>query len=140
MIFRRYSLCLVLLILISLSGCLTPGPGTAITYSGDLNTTGEQLQMNGTIHDTTGSGPFHNVTLYFYTEEANLLNETAVGTLTGQRDVSLTVSPSPNYIIIDSPDFWEINQIDVVYFVRQGDGTYAEETATARGELPVEPE
>lgn len=56
--------------------------------------------MNGTIHDTTGSGPFHNVTLYFYTEEGSLRK---------------------------------------VYFGRQGNGTYVEETATARGELPVEP-
>ena len=129
----------LLVVLLAVSGCTTPGPGTAITYSGDLQTVGDRLQMNGTIHDTTGSGPFENVTVYFYTEEGRLVTSTAVGTLTGQRDVSVTVSPPPAYVVIDSPGFWERAEIEVVYFEREPGGNYAEHTVTAREGLPVQP-
>jgi len=92
-------------LVVSLSGCLTPGPGTPIKYGGDFETTDGQFQMNGTIADTTASGPFEDVRVYFYTENKVLIKSTNVGTLPA--NVSLTASQIPYYIIIDSPDFWK---------------------------------
>jgi len=129
----------LLIITLAVSGCMTPGPGTAITYSGDLHTNDTQLRMTGTIHDTTGSGPFDNVTVYFYTDSRDLITATDVGTLTGQQDITASVSPVPEYIVIDSPDFWEQDRIDVVYFERESGENYTEHTATARQDLPVQP-
>lgn len=134
-------LCLVLIGL-SLSGCVITGPPPAITFSGELETAGNQLQMDGSIGDTTGTGPdtYENVTIYFYSDQKKLIQLERVGDLTGRKEVSVAVKPVPKYIVIDSEDFWEVKRISVMYMQRMENGNYSQSgQATSRDELPVVP-
>jgi hypothetical protein len=56
----------------------------------------------------------------------------------GSRNVSITTSQTPKYVVFESPDFWTTD-MQVEYYVRV-DGEYRVEYATSESDLPVTPE
>lgn len=146
---QRISVQCLVLICVAISGCVISPPDASITFSGDLETAGNQLQVNGSIYDTKSDNTHHNVKLYSYDDNKELLQVTPVGDLTGRLDVSVTIQPIPKYIIIHTDDFWDDDTDDffeprvtrVMYLERMEDGNYSRSgLATSRDELPVVPE
>lgn len=138
---RTYYLLILVPLAIAFSGCLLPGPGTSITFAGDIHQTETGIIMEGHITDTTASEKtFDNTTIYFYDSNKTLIKSVSIGDLHVRRDVNITVHGSPKYIIIYSPDFWSSHRVQVEYIERNSEGQYMEWSVANPNELPVRPE
>jgi hypothetical protein len=141
-------LCLVL-VCVAISGCVITPPDISISFLGDVETAGNQVQVDGSIGDSMSDNTYHDVRLYSYDDEKKLLQVTPVGDLTGRLEVSMTIQPIPKYIIIysddfweneDTDDFWETRDVTVMYLERMENGNYSRRgQATSPDELPVNP-
>lgn len=138
----RYAFVLLPL-LMALSGCpgVEPGPGTGVSSDGQFNTTGDEFTMQGQIEEMPGTGGFHtydNVTIFLYTQDEELITAEQVGTLDEELTVSIHENAIPYYGIIDAPDFWRTDDVNVDYY-RYQDGRYGEYPVSERRELPIHP-
>jgi len=103
----------LLLLVVVTAGCgdtydeTTEPEPSDIIFIGDFNRTGN-FTMDGHIEENGfGNGTFRNVTIYLYTENGTLLKAVSVGRFAGRtKDVSISSTSIPTYVIIDSPDFW----------------------------------
>lgn len=134
-----------LALLMGLAGCpgAEPGPGTSVTFDGQVNASNGDFTMDGQIVENPGTGGFHeyqDVAVVLYAEDGELITSKQVGTLDVRANVTLTTDQVPHYIIIDSPTFWETRSIQVDYYERGADDRYTVYSATSRDELPVTPD
>lgn len=137
-------LTLLLVCITVLAGCpgVEPGPGSSVTFNGQLNVTDGTFRMDGEITEAAGTGGFHrfeNVTVYLYTEDGERIVAEHVGLLDARANVSITSERIPHYVIIDSPGFWETRNVDVDYYERQSESQFTVYTVTDRDQLPVVP-
>ena len=144
MIETRAITVVLLIILVFLAGCpgVEPGPGTTVTFDGRVNVTDSQFHMGGQIAEQPGTSGFHefeDVQVYLYTEDGSPITTEYVGTFDTRANVSINTTRIPYYIIIDSPSFWKIRNIEVDYYERGLDDLSTVYTATSREDLPVVP-
>jgi len=134
------SLVLIFIIVPLTAGCLQPRG--QIGFTGDMNVTNRTFTMNGEIVDGSAPNPtYENVTVYLYTEDGELITQRRVGTFNRSSEPFMIQSETvPHYIIIDSPTFWELNDVGVTYYERnRAEGYYASNTIEKQAELPVDP-
>lgn len=135
--FGMASLCL-------LSGCSLFGQPEVINYVGEMETADEQFRMDGDlVNSSPGDAPtFRNVTVYLYTENGTMIESKRIGSLQRRTNVSLRSHTVPEYVIFNSPDFWEAGGItggiSVSYYEKNERGNYTERNAGSRSELPVQ--
>jgi len=135
---RRTILGLLASMLIVLSGC--GGPAVDVGFHGGFNTSNRTFTIQGQITDAAQRGnQLDNVTVYLYTEDGRRLNCTNIESFRYESQrFTLTASDPPKYIIINSTEFWEYNNVDVDYHFRRGD-EYPQRPVGSRSELPVTP-
>jgi len=136
----------LLLVLVAVTGCgytydeTSDVQGSEIVFNGDFNRTGN-FTMNGYVEEAGfGNGTFRNVTIYLYTENETLIKAVSVGRFVGrQKDVSISSTSIPTYVIIDSPDFWTQPRTVSYYewYEDQRRSQYRERDVVNRTELPV---
>jgi hypothetical protein len=139
----------MVLALAVLGGCFNPGPsGTHIDFEESFNVSAEGFSMSGTISESEVEGEaktFDNVSVYLYNNDSELVRRVSVGSVGAgtRKSVSISTSTVPEYVIIYSPEFWEVDEISVDYFVRvqstRSEYDYELHTAYAREDLPVSP-
>lgn len=139
---NRASLVVVVALVLSLSGCPLESqqPGGTIQSSGDTQTTADGFRIDGEVENVGRFNPeFNNVTMYFYRENGSLITSEHVGTVDRPAEVSATLDEVPEYIIINSPEFWQTSPITVNYYeIDDEDGSYSEHAVADRDEFPVE--
>lgn len=138
---NRWTVLLLISLLLSSSGCLFPESGSPmVQFEGNFNSSGSNFGMEGTVRDTsiTSDPPtYRNVTIYLYAEDGTLIQRVPVGTLDEGAEVSISSDEVPEYVILDSPDFYG-GEVEVGYYTRR-ESTWAEEIVDRREELPVQP-
>jgi len=113
----------------------------SIKFIGNMSVTNGTFTMEGEVVDGTASNPtYRNVTVYLYTEDGELITQKQVGTFNGSSESFVVQSETvPHYIIINSPTFWERNDVGVFYYERsEAEGGYASTGIRNQDELPVE--
>lgn len=106
--------------LIVLSGCHFPAPNESDDTSVhvDLNPVPEPNDRSFEYHgqiglDGFGTGCISDLKVTLYSANLNRIGSTNVGTLcygnesTEAKNVTLTASTRPSYIVMESPDFWD---------------------------------
>lgn len=138
---RRVLICLVGST-VSLSGCSFGNP----SYNGQINFIGELGIENGVfvmegeiVNSGSSTDTFDDVAVYLYEESGEQIERVDIGELSGSLSISISSQQIPEYIILDSPDFWDTPKVVVDYYTRSGSGNYDEHVATDRSELPVQP-
>jgi len=137
-----FAICLFILA-IALSGCLVGSSGYngQITYRGDITIRNNTFVMDGAlVNGGVRNTEFNNVRIYLYYTNGTQINMIRVGTLKGGVNVSVRSDKIPEYVIVDSPDFWNTQKVSVEYFKRMSSGEYTTVGVTERSELPVQPE
>ncbi|MDQ2073256.1 hypothetical protein RBH20_11995 [Haloarcula sp. H-GB4] len=132
--------CLVV-ICVSLSGCAIGNPA----YNGDVEFIGDIHASNGTFvmkGEIANGGmkniTFKNVTVNLYWENGTRIDSIEMGSLYNSIPVNLTRDKVPKYVIIDSPEFWSTEKVEVDYYTRMDSGNYSNTIVTGRSELPIE--
>ena len=139
---RRWVLALLVACLgLALSGCsLFTDRGGTIGLTGDINGS-NGLNYDGEIVNSGQGDPprFTNVSVYLYTEDGKLIHRENIGVLERRAEVSLHTDRIPTYIVIDSPQFWEMHT-EVRYYelVDRDKMIYATNITTSRSESPVD--
>lgn len=142
---RSHLLRTLLCEIVLLRGCILPGSeAPTITYNGNMSISSDGFVLERQVENQEPDADptrFENVTLYLYSSYESLIRSVQVGTLEHRRNVSVTTEQIPDYVIIWSPEFWEKGNMAVDYYTRTdaGPADYTVDTATSRGELPVEP-
>lgn len=133
-----WSLSVVLLVV--LSGCpVLEESGGIITFSGNLNASADGFHLNGEVENTGQVQPseISRATIYLYAP-----NETVIASKQAKLDtkVSMQTTTAPEYIIINSPQFWQFDDITVNYYKRipDEDIDYSPYSVGSRDEFPVE--
>lgn len=114
-----------MMIVVSIAGCAYVDPGypdrTVIDPAVQINKTQSNYYMNGTIQiegALSGKEEFRNVMVCFYSEEKTIIQKTQIGdmdTKKGYMNVSVSIERVPEYIIVNSSDFWEVSGMQVNY-------------------------
>jgi len=137
---KQITLTLIAALLITLSGC--GGPTINVQFDGDINSSNGTFAMQGHITEESQGAPerLENVTVYLYADNETILNSTMFESIEDgrSREFILTASERPKYIIINSPQFWEFDNPDVEYHVRQNGG-YPSRPIGNQSEFPVTP-
>jgi len=104
---------LLLIVTALTAGCGQPQGD--IGFSGEINITEEEFEMTGEIVDGTGpENTYENVTVFLYSADGTLIEQKEIGTFSRSSEpFSIRSQEVPEYIIIDSPTFWELNSIGV---------------------------
>jgi len=119
------------------------GEEAEVIYIGSINASNSDFQMDG--HLSTGGGvpdpeTYRNIKIQLYAENGTMLCSVKVGDLRanhGRRNVSVTSTVVPEYVLVTSPDFWN-EQTKVNYFQRSSSGEeYERERVFSKSELPV---
>ncbi|QPV64150.1 hypothetical protein I7X12_05870 [Halosimplex litoreum] len=127
--------------LVLFSAAISPGPGTDVEFDGQFEMVGDRFQMHGAIIPNPYSEPgIENISVYFYSEDGELLEKRGVGELNSRLNVSVRVETAPKYVIVDSPDFWSRSNIQTLYYYKAGmfDGqpNYQSKWASSKAEFP----
>jgi hypothetical protein len=145
---RKQTTVVVLLILVVLTGCgrleqyPPQGAESNIYYDGSINAESDGLRMSGRFYVDSPSQPpitkFDNTVLYFFSESGEQLSAEPLGTFNSSIEIEISINSTPEYVILNSPDFWGNETVTVPYFVRK-DSSYFAESAASRDALPVAP-
>jgi hypothetical protein len=114
--------------LVVLSGCVfvetVQQPEAAIDFNGTINTTGEEIQIDGQIRDEfdfTAEHTYRDVVVCVYDGNETLLHKTPprdMGPSSSRINVSITVDTVPEFVVVNSTDFWRDDRdVEVAYFV-----------------------
>lgn len=139
------ALCLAALVLTA--GCIggDPPPETEIAYTGSFNVSSESFRMSG---DVTQNGyhpeepNYQDIVVCMYSTQGDLLYKTPPKPMneTGHTPISVTLDSVPQYVVINSSDFWSSDRIRRVAYYRKStdddEVVYEETWATQPGDLP----
>ena len=136
-------ICASVVALVLVAGCPQTGQSSPqFKFLGNLSSTDDGFQMNGKIQNSEIGDPpkFENVTFYLYSEQKELIYSKAVGSVRRQKNVSITHDQVPEYVIINSPDFWERDSISVNYYELSDSegGMYSPRAVSSREAFPVQ--
>ena len=145
---RRQIAWVMILALAMAGGCLLPGPTRAnIDFAGSMNVSDEGFSMEGTISNINAvetPRTFENVSVYLADNDEEIIRQIPVGSVgrgSNSGSVSISISAVPHYVVIYSDQFWEVDKIEVDYYVREesGPSEFMIYRALNRDELPVRP-
>jgi hypothetical protein len=143
---------MIMVAVLSIAGCAYVDPGhpnpTVIDPAVSTTETDSGFHMNGTIQIVgpyPEKGEFRNLVVCFYSEEKTLIRKTKVGDLVTAKEklpVSVNAERVPEYIIINSTDFWEVSEMRVKYLARSkaAEYGYSENTVGYRGKRVTSPD
>jgi len=129
--------------LLLLSGCGILGNTEIIGIDGEFNTSDSTFYLNGEVVNSSPGDPpaFQNVTVYLYAQNETLLESQSAGTLRYRANFSIRSDTLPEYVIVDSPEFWEygsaLDGISVKYYRLTEENYYTVESVGSRDDLPV---
>jgi hypothetical protein len=127
--------------LVVFSVATSPGPGTDVEFDGQFELEENRFQMRGAIIPNPYSEPgIDNISVYFYSEERELLEKRGVRELNSGVNVSVRVETAPKYVIVDSPDFWSRSDIQTLYYHKAGmfggQPNYESKWVSSKAEFP----
>lgn len=128
-----------LVVFVLLAGCVPAGNGITISFNGNMNTSESGFNMDGVLVAQGGipdQDTYSNVSVVLYSNNSTIIKEKPIGDLAseGRINVSINASESPQYIVFNSPEFWQGNN-QVEYYVRNN-GRYGIKYAETESELP----
>ncbi|MFB9811904.1 hypothetical protein [Haloarcula sebkhae] len=82
---------------------------------------------------------FNNLNVYLYYANGTRIKKHHMGDLSTTVPVTIRSTQIPDYVIIDSPDFWSTSKVEVAYYEKRKSGNYTESIVTERDDLPVNP-
>lgn len=138
-------LILAIVLTSSISGCVMvpKGEEVEVLYVGSINASNGSFQMDGFVSTGGGipdRGTYRDVSIQLYTEDGTVLCGTEVGDLEAshsRRNVSVTASVVPEYVILTSPDFWN-EDVKVDYFQQDSNmEDYDRNYVGSKSELPI---
>jgi len=141
---NKNKLLVVVILSLSFSGCTLINPPDNINFTGDIHTSDGEFRMNGTIVNSSPDDPskFRNTTIHLYHVNGTLIRSHRVGTLERSAKISITSEQVPEYVVINSPDFWQRSILDpgvsIFYFELTEEGIYSEHGVESKNDLPVE--
>lgn len=130
-----------------LSGCfIEPGEGTMLIFHGDIGLSDGEFEMEGYVSFDAGipsKDVYRDVSLELYAANESLVYKEDLGDIhngTQRVNTSVTHSPPPEYVIFDSPDFWD-DDTATEYYVRSEEAYrgYQVKVATESSDLPITP-
>lgn len=142
------ALCFTFLVLTA--GCIgftDPGKGVDIAFSGSFNVSDSTFELEGDISRGGGAGgkeTYRDVVVCLYSENNSLMDKSDPRDIDGDSkriSVSLVTDSVPTYIIINSPDFWDVSDHRIAYYTKihsNGDILYDERWATTPADLPTQ--
>ncbi|ELZ30500.1 hypothetical protein C475_00110 [Halosimplex carlsbadense 2-9-1] len=118
-----------------------PGPDTDIEFDGQFEMTESEFQARGAIISNPSSGAsIGNISVYIYSDDETLVERRSVGEANSGVNISLRVDSAPEYVIIDSPEFWSRPGINPLYYHKDGtfDGqpNYQSRLITSKQDFP----
>ncbi|WP_436932718.1 hypothetical protein [Halosimplex halobium] len=101
--------------------------------------------MEATVEHTDLTESSHrNVTIYLYDENESVVASKWLGTVDESASVrvKMNATEAPEYIVVNSPEFWTYDTISVNYYERteraeQSNGVYSSSTIGSKEEFPV---
>jgi hypothetical protein len=111
-------------VLSAMSGCFgveTKKPSVEIVSHGDLSIEGEEFSYNATIETSTArtseNFTFEKVNLSLYNGNEKQIKSARVGSVSslnnGSTNVKIESETIPKYIIVESPEFWTLSDVEV---------------------------
>lgn len=137
----------MVVLLVALSGCPEGDSGGNIEINGDMDATEQGFHLNGMVVNSGLSEPTHqDVTVSLYTSNGTIIASENLGSLSEDNslDVTMQTDRIPEYVIINSPDFWQYQNIDLTYYEHDEDwqgephGAYVPRTISSKDEFPVQ--
>lgn len=128
------------------AGCIgytdPDNPPLEINLHGSVNTTEEGFRVDGSVvtEGRITNQTYHGVVVCLYDADRRLLNQSESASLTdptGEVNVSLSAEQRPEFIVVNSTDFWETPNIRVVY-LQASDDIYVASLVDDPSDLPVE--
>ena len=137
---------LAITVLLALSGCAEGGGGEIAITGSQINATDSRFALNSTVGYASLIRPtYHNLTVYLFTANGTVIAAEHIGTLKeGQHPrVTMQTDQIPKYVIVNSPEFWEYDEIGVWYWKNidspdHPNVIYGERVVSSREEFPVE--
>lgn len=129
------------------AGCfIETGPGGRIRHDGSIEIAEGTFSMTGEIVVTGDfeKSVYEDISILFYTPREEMLHTESVESLgrdIQRRSISIELRTIPEYIIFDSPDFWD-GDLSVAYYTRseQAANGYQFHDTDDRDDLPVAPD
>lgn len=130
----------VLLVVGSLAGCFTSANHHDVDFDGTIEVEQERFVMDGNVSVGIGAAPdatFQDVTVVLYDENKEEIRRVPVGKLSTTpppltQRINITTDRIPEYVVIESPDFWEADTtVYVSGYERPGDGGRYEDYSRA---------
>lgn len=144
---QKYKL-IVIVLLVTISGCPEGDSGGNIDINGNMTATEQGFRLDGKVVNSGLVEPMHtNITVYLYTANGSVIESERIGSLNGSGDrlnVTMQNERIPEYVILNSPTFWQYNNIDLTYYELDEDwpgesiGAYVPRTIGSKDEFPVE--
>jgi len=141
---------LAICLLVTLSGCTLgdqPGRGSFVSFSGEIDSSGDEFLMEGYIdQDGTDTQMLNNVFVCGYSESGELLFAQPVPPFEVKQDITIRNDQHPHYILIYSEEFWASDtrwpfsddKVDAVRYWELLEKGYAPEWADAKDDLPID--
>lgn len=134
-------LAVLLVLLIPLSGCgLYAEAGGSVGFPPEsFNLSNGGLEVDGEVVNGGQTTPrYSNVTVYLFADDGRLLAKEEIGTLEQRTRVHVRADSVAEYIIVDSPEFWN-RDISVTYYelADVSEGIYTARTVGSRSEFPI---
>jgi len=133
--------CLIFALL--LAGC--GAEPVSIDISGEFNMTERGFRLDGEISEagtTGGKDVYRDVVVCLIDENGQILNRTQPQNMRlsqGEKNVTVSSDRVPKYVIIHSPDFWDVPDVSVTYYTRISDGEgFRSHVVQNAEELPVD--
>lgn len=130
-------LTLLLTLLAVLAGCSTAGGFHTVNFgAGTMSVENGTFYMNGNVSVGTGAQPdiqLSNVSIVLYTEDGEIIKTVQLEPLSTDPDVaplarhiSIESKRPPEYVLIESPEFWNSNAKIQVYGYQRTENEYEE--------------
>ena len=138
---KQIVLVLVVIGLFLGAGCVRtyPGEGIVVSYYGSFNSSDSGFVMDGQLRSGGGvseRSTYQDVTICLYTEDGDLIHAERLGEWDLKpRNISIMTTCVPEFIVIDSPDFWD-SENTIEYYTRRNNTTFYSHDTLTRKELP----
>lgn len=139
----RITVTIALVVVTILTGCSMSATSHSVYFSGTTEVEEDQFVMDGNVSLSIGAAPdatFEEVTVALYDENKEEIRRVNVGELTTNRAphaqrINITTHRIPEYVVIESPDFWQSDAtVYVNGYKRPEDGGRYEDYSRANAE------
>jgi hypothetical protein len=126
-----------------LAGCSTSATHHDVDFDGTIEVVDDRFIMDGNVSLGQGAAPdamFENVTVVLYDKNKEEISRVPVGKLSTTpppltQRINITTDRIPEYVVIESPDFWQSDTtVYVNGYKRPGDGGRYEDYSRANAD------